>query len=176
MWRTITALAKTLTGPTISQSNISHDIFSDEELSLYTVLILRTASIIAHGVDSVSPNFLRVHELEDLRTMSDETLQDWFTNMRNLSSLDKSIVRSIDVQDMLQHGFSFDPAKFRDFVPSIELTLLDSSLTIGRERSFIISEKTPLEENDEIWCFSDIQRQRSCGQKRITGRWCLRRM
>lgn len=67
----------------------------------------------AHGVDSISPNFLRVHELEDLRTMSDETLQNWVTNMHNLSSLDKSIVRSIDVQDVLQHGFSFDPAKFR---------------------------------------------------------------
>jgi len=80
--------------------------------------------------------------------MSDKTLQDWFTNMHNLSSLDKSIVRSIDVQGMLQHGFSFDPAKFRDFVPSVELTLSDSSLTIGRERSFIISKKTPLEEND----------------------------
>ena len=71
--------------------------------------------------------------------------------MHNLSSLNKSIVRSIDMQDMLQHGFSFDPAKFRDFVPSVELTLLDSSLTIGRERSFIIPKKTPLEENDEIW-------------------------
>lgn len=105
----------------------------------------------AHRVDSVSPNFLRVHELEDLRTMSDETLQNWVTNMHNLSSLDKFIVRSIDVQDMLQHGFPFDPAKFRDFVPSVELTMLDSSLTIDRERSFIISEKTPLEENDEIW-------------------------
>lgn len=106
--------------------------------------------------------------------MSDETLQNWVTNMHNLSSLDKSIVRSIDVQDMLQHGFSFDPAKFRDFVPSVELTLLDSSLTIGHEWSFIISEKTPLEENDEIWCFSDVQRQRSCGQKRITGRYLRR--
>jgi hypothetical protein len=146
LWRTITALAKTLTGPTIP-----HGIFSEKELFLYTVSILRTASIMAHGVDSVSPNFLQVHELEDLRTMSDETLQNWVTNMHNLSSLDKSIVRSIDVQDMLQHGFSFDPAKFRDFVPSVELTLLDSSLTIGCERSFIISEKTPLEENDEIW-------------------------
>lgn len=83
--------------------------------------------------------------------------------MHNLSSLDKSIVRSIDVQDMLQHGFSFDPAKFRDFVPSVKLTPLNSSLTISREQSFIISEKTPLEENNEIWCFSDIQRQRSCG-------------
>ena len=91
--------------------------------------------------------------------MSDETLRDRFTNMHNLSSLNKSIAHSIDVQDMLQHGFSFDPAKFRDFVPSVELTLLDSSLTIGCERSFIISEKTSLGENDEIWCFSDVQRQ-----------------
>lgn len=32
LWRTITALAKTLTRPTISRSNIWHDIFSDEEL------------------------------------------------------------------------------------------------------------------------------------------------
>ena len=108
-------------------------------------------SIMAYGADSVSPSFLRVHELENFRTMSDETLQDWFTNMHNLSSLDKSIVRFIDVQGMLQHGFSFDPAKFRDFVPFVEFTLLDSSLTISREGSFIISEKTPLEGNDEIW-------------------------
>ena len=105
----------------------------------------------AYGVDSVSPNFLRVHELEDFRTMSDEALQDWFTNMHNLSSLDKSIVRSIDVQNMLQHGFPFGPAKFRDFIPFVELTLSDSSLTISRGQPFIVSEKTPLEENDEIW-------------------------
>ena len=32
LWRTVAALARTLTGPTISQSNISHDIFLDEEL------------------------------------------------------------------------------------------------------------------------------------------------
>ena len=72
--------------------------------------------------------------------MSDETLQDWFTNMHNLSSLDKSIVRFIDVHNVLQHGFSFDPAKFRDFVPFVKLTLSDSSLTISRERSFIVWE------------------------------------
>ena len=48
LWRTITALAKTLTGPTISQSNIWHDIFSNEELFLYTVLILRMTSIMAY--------------------------------------------------------------------------------------------------------------------------------
>ena len=48
LWRAITALAKTLTGPTVSQSNIWHDIFSNEELFLYTVLILRMTSIMAY--------------------------------------------------------------------------------------------------------------------------------